>query len=75
MLVSRLELLRRERGLTASDLLRSAGYAPTMSTSIEKRKRVAWPALRRKIAMVLGVNEKEIFDDEGFAREAEMIYR
>jgi hypothetical protein len=45
-----------------------ADVHPANISAIEKKQRPCWPALRRRISMVLGVGE--LFDEKGWALDA-----
>jgi hypothetical protein len=49
--------------------LATAIREPVLST-IEGRKTIAYPGQRKKLAAFFGVDEAELFDSNGFAREA-----
>ncbi|UOQ44581.1 helix-turn-helix transcriptional regulator [Halobacillus salinarum] len=63
--MNRLELVRRRRGLTQTQLGLRLGIHPTNITMVEREHRRAWPKLRIKLAEELGVSVDELFNENG----------
>ncbi|OPX92335.1 MAG: hypothetical protein A4E53_00557 [Pelotomaculum sp. PtaB.Bin104] len=72
-MVTVLEVLRKEKNLTGAELSRRMGYNQRALSPVERRTARAWPALRRKVAATLNVNESSLFDGEGFAIPLEVF--
>lgn len=68
--MSRLERERRLRGLACSELGRRVGIEASLLGKVERARMPAYPALRRRLADVLGVPEADLFADLDAAFEA-----
>lgn len=68
---SRLELLRRGRGLTQEELAKLLGLKRNaIIAQVEARKLASYPKLRRGIVELFGIDERNVFDEKGFAKLA-----
>jgi putative transcriptional regulator len=63
--MNNLELYRRKKGISQTQLGLKIGIHPTNITMVERGHRRAWPKLRKQIAEELGVLEELLFDEEG----------
>jgi transcriptional regulator with XRE-family HTH domain len=65
------------RGLTFKKVAEDNGVSPTVLSEVLNRRRVAWPALRERLAGYLGASAAELFgDDDGVdAAAAELVRR
>ena len=61
---ARLRQLRRERALSQRDLTRMSGVAHDTISDLETGKRRAQPRTIRKLAVVLGVEPKDLMKGE-----------
>ncbi|ADG06633.1 helix-turn-helix transcriptional regulator [Kyrpidia tusciae] len=75
--LTRLEILRRARGWTQTDVSRMIGVSGGLISHIERRVRSSYPKLRRALSELYGVPEESLFDDLGMARliDAEALRR
>lgn len=63
--------LRLERGLSRAEACRMAGCYSADYSKVEAGSARAWPRLRARIAVLLGVPEEELFDESGWPRGSE----
>jgi putative transcriptional regulator len=63
--MTRLEYLRRQKGLSQTKFALLIGMNSTNVSLVERGHRKAWPNLVEKIAEVLEVKKEDIFDKEG----------
>ena len=56
--------LRNKKGISQSCLSRMIGVAEPSLSQVERGQRLPWPRLKREIARVLKVTQKELFPDE-----------
>ncbi|KIL36250.1 hypothetical protein SD71_09760 [Cohnella kolymensis] len=63
--MSKLEYLRRSKGISQVELSRQAGIHPASIAQVERHHRRAWPKLRAALASSLNVSESELFDESG----------
>lgn len=70
--MTKLELVRRLRGLTLRELGAVSG---TSYSDISKAERgfPIYPRARQKLAQALGVNEADLFDPTGVARKVDPV--
>ena len=67
--MTRLKILRLERGLSLFDVGKSVDIRDNMLSTYERRRNTVYPKHRRALAEFYGVAEDELFED-GFAKEA-----
>ncbi|MFJ7995471.1 helix-turn-helix domain-containing protein [Peribacillus frigoritolerans] len=70
--MNNLELYRRKKGMSQTQLGLKLGIHPTNITMVEREHRKAWPRLRKQIADGLGVAEELLFDEEGNLKKVEV---
>ncbi len=68
---NRVKSRRLELGLSQAALARRAKMNQTHVGEIERQERVAWPKAVEEISLALGVDAQTLFDERGFAREAD----
>ena len=62
-LITRLAEVRETRGLTQKELGELVGVSPVSVSAIENRHVRPWPKFRRDASRVLGIDERELFED------------
>ncbi|MCL6576856.1 helix-turn-helix transcriptional regulator [Kyrpidia sp.] len=62
--LTRLEILRRARGWTQTDVSRMIGVSGGLISHIERRARSSYPKLRRALSELYGVPEETLFEPE-----------
>ncbi len=67
--VNRLREMRKLRGISAAELGRRLRVDPSVIRHVEAGRAYAYPRLRRGVARVLGVDERELFGDQDTAPE------
>ena len=60
----KLRELRRDRGLTQTELAHKIKMASSCVSAVESGDRRPWPNFRKRVARALGLPETEIFGDE-----------
>ncbi|MEM5008355.1 helix-turn-helix transcriptional regulator [Priestia megaterium] len=63
--MNNLELYRRKKGLSQTQLGIRLGIHPNNITMVEREHRRAWPKLRKQIAQELDVPEEQLFYENG----------
>ncbi|ATY83909.1 XRE family transcriptional regulator [Kyrpidia spormannii] len=69
--LTKLEVLRRARGWTQTDVSQMIGVSGGLISHIERRVRSSYPKLRKALAELYGVSESTLFDDLGMAKEVD----
>lgn len=70
--MTKLEFIRREKGLSQRELARRIGINASAVVQIERRNRKSWPKLRKQLSNALETKEKELFDSDGWPTEIEV---
>ena len=65
--MTRLQELRRSRKLTGIGLCLALKFHPVTLSAVENRRQVPSAAMRMKICDFFGINEEEVFDENGLA--------
>jgi transcriptional regulator with XRE-family HTH domain len=65
--MTKLQEIRRRRGLKAIDVCCGTRLHPATISAIENRRQVPGRETRAKLCSFLGVQEAEMFDDNGLA--------
>ena len=63
-----LRQLRKTQGITTRQACTEVNCADGVLSSIELRKRTAWPRLQKALAALVGFKPEEIFEESGLAR-------
>jgi transcriptional regulator with XRE-family HTH domain len=71
LIVTKLGILRFERGITQKELAQEMGFSASMVNQIERRRIALWPSCLKKLSEYYGVTPEEIMDEDGFARKWE----
>ena len=71
--MTRVEFLRRQKDKTQKELAQEIRNAPCNIAQIERGHRKPWPSIREAIAEALGVNESDLFDEDGKPLEVDWI--
>ncbi|HBT48964.1 MAG TPA: XRE family transcriptional regulator [Caldanaerobacter subterraneus] len=64
-MVTKLEVIRRQLGLSQKELGYKINQSASTISQIERGFRKPWPKIRKQIAEVLGVAEEELFENDG----------
>lgn len=63
--MTRIEFLRREKGITQKDMSSMIQVRQATFAQIERGHRRPWPKIRKAIAEALEVQEEDLFDSYG----------
>jgi transcriptional regulator with XRE-family HTH domain len=72
LVVTKLAILRFERGLTQRCVAEKLGFSPSVLAQVERRRTALWPSCLKKFSDFYGVPPEAIVDEEGFARRLEV---
>ncbi|GGK31718.1 hypothetical protein GCM10010965_25710 [Caldalkalibacillus thermarum] len=71
--MTKLEYLRRMRGISQKELAENLGISPTIIVQIERHHRAAYPKLRKNVSLYFGIEEDRLFDERGWAKPMELV--
>jgi putative transcriptional regulator len=69
-----LEVIRRNNGISQTELGRQIGINPTSIAQIERGHRKSWPKLRKQLSETLGIDENLLFDEQGWPKKIDLNY-
>lgn len=69
--MTRIEFIRREKGIKQKVLAEAVGDWACNIAQIERGIRRPWPKIRRAMAEVLNVRESDLFDENGIPLEVD----
>ncbi|GGJ03034.1 hypothetical protein GCM10010885_10400 [Alicyclobacillus cellulosilyticus] len=64
--MTRIELIRRMKGLTQTQVAKELGISPSIVSHVERRRRYPYPKIRQAMATIYGVPEAALFDQDGW---------
>ncbi|CAB3391660.1 helix-turn-helix transcriptional regulator [Kyrpidia spormannii] len=74
-MLTRMEVYRRNAGMSQAELANRLGVSASSITQIERGYRKPWPKIRRSVAEYFGVQESDIFDCDGWPLKVELETR
>ncbi|OUM84982.1 MAG: transcriptional regulator [Bacillus thermozeamaize] len=70
--MTKIELVRRQKGLTQVELAKLIGVSGPAIVQVERGYRKPWPKIRKNIAQALGYPEEELFAPDGWPLQVEL---
>ncbi|EGL83659.1 helix-turn-helix domain protein [Caldalkalibacillus thermarum TA2.A1] len=69
--MTKLEFLRRSRGLSQVELAERLGVHPTIIVHIERGYRKPYPKIREALADFFGISEARLFHEDGWPQKVD----